>query len=325
MEKRKFRIGFTLIELLIVIVVLGIVGVIALEALRQYYEGIYKTQTYSQRIAEADQILDKLTKYFENAIDMSIVNLDARAVGSADGALGGDNNCSEPGLEANEATAFDYTVAFLGVDVDSIRTNGSPGWSEQAITTLVSSTSRVFTFSDANISKANATITALYPGSDLPNSAFYNHGRSSASSIVGSCTNFNWDNSGNLDGYSIINDVNYTTNSVTVAESFQNSDLKDRKYLIRSGYAFRVLDDGTFRMYTDFRPWKGEKYTTGQSSVLGQNVASFYADFNNTNSFNDRGSIWRLKVCMQGLESNLSTSDIASSAICRERRVRVRY
>ncbi len=312
MEKSKCRIGFTLIELLIVIVVLGIVGMIALEALRQYYEGIYKTQTYSQRIAEADQILDKLSKYFENAIDMSIVNLDPRAVGAGDGVLG-DNICSEPGLEANEATAVEYTVAFLGVDVDSIRTVGSPGWSEQT-----STLAPTFTFSDANLSKANDTITALYPASNLENSAFYNY-----KGIVGSCSNFNWDSAGDLDGYSIIGDVNYTTNSVTVTESVSSEP--DRKYLIRSGYAFRVLDDGTFRMYTNFRPWKGEKYTTGQTSVLGQNVASFYADFNNTNSFNDRGSIWRLKVCMQGLESNLSTSDIASSAICRERRVRVHY
>lgn len=320
----KFRRGFTFIELLLVIVILGIVGGLALEAIRQYYEGIYKTQTYAQRVAQADQILDKLTKYFENAIDMSIVNLDPRTVGAGDGGLG-DWNCSEPGEETNEATALEYTVAFVGVDTDSLRTTGSPGWSEQAITNFISTTSRTFTFSDANLSKANDTITTLYQTSDLANSAFYNHGRQNASSIVGSCSNFNWDNAGNLDAYSIITGVNYATNVVTVAESYTNSDLDDKKYLLRSGYAFRVLDDGSFMMYYNFRPWKGENYTTGSSSVLGANVASFYADFNNTNSFNDRGSVWRLKVCMQGLESNLSTSDVASSAICRERRVRVRY
>lgn len=324
MSKGVLRPGFTFIELLFVIVILGIVGGLSLEAVRQYYEGIYKTQTYSQRVAQADQILDKVAKNFENAIDMSIVNLDPRSVGAGDGMLG-DGNCSEPGEEANEATAREYTVAFIGVDTDSLRTTGLPGWSEQAITTVVSPTSRIFTFSDANLSLANDTISALYPTSNLANSAFYNHGRANGSSIVGSCSNFNWDGAGNLDGYSIISGINYATNSVTVTESFTNSDLDDKKYLLRSGYAFRVLDNGKFMMYYNFRPWKGEQYNTGSSSVLGENVASFYADFNNTNSFNDRGSVWRLKVCMQGLESNLSTSDVASSAICRERRVRVRY
>ena len=317
----KLRRGFTFIELLFVIVILGIVGGIALEAVRQYYEGIYKTQTYTQRVAEADQILDKLTRYFENAIDVSIVNLDQD---ENDAALDG-GECAEPGEEANEATAHDYTVAFLGVDVDSLRTGNTPGWSEQASTAFVSTTSRTFRFSDSNLSGSDATITALYPASNLVNSTFYNYGRANSSSVVGACSNFNWDNAGNLDGYSIINGIDYLTNTVTVAESFVNSDLRDKKYLIRSGYAFRVLDDGTLTMYFNFRPWKGEIYTAGETSVLGKNVASFYADFNNTNSFNDRGSVWRLKVCMQGLESNLTNSDIAALEICRERRVRVRY
>jgi len=318
---KKLRQGFTFIELLFVIVVMGIVGGIALEAIRQYYEGIYRTQTYTQRVNEADHILDQLTKYFENAIDISIVNLDPRAVGAGDGTLG-DSNCSEPGEEANEATAHDYTVAFLGVDVDSLRVGSTPGWSEQPIMDFITvPTAPTLTSNDANFTAANDVITALYPASNLASSAIYNH-----QGLVGSCSHFNWDGAGGLQGYYTIAGV--AGNTLTLTDNAPGGTMNPdglQKYLIRTGYAFRVLDSGNFVMYTNFRPWQNEVYTGGRQSTLGQNVASFYADFNNTNSFSDRGSVWRLKVCMRGLESNLSTSDIAASAICRERRVHVRY
>ncbi|MFH0708709.1 MAG: type II secretion system protein [Pseudomonadota bacterium] len=313
MLKGKLRRGFTFIELLFVIVILGIVGGIALEAIRLYYEGIYRTQTYAQRVNEADQILDKLTKYFENAIEYSIVNLDKDKVDTA--LDGGD--CAEPGEEANEATAHDYTVAFLGVDVDSLRTGNIPGWSEQP---KIDFTALILTSNDANFTSADNVIKALYPASDLANSAIYNH-----QGIVGSCSNLNWDKAGGLQGYYPITGVP-SVHTLPLTNPGGGDD-DTQKYLIRTGYAFRVLNTGDFMMYSNFRPWKmpAEPYSGGKKSILGQNVASFYVDFNNTNSYADRGSIWRLKVCMRGVDSNLSTSDIAASAICRERKVHVRY
>ncbi len=313
--KISLRRGFTFIELLFVIVILGIVGGIALEAIRLYYEGIYRTQMYTQRVNEADHILDQLSKYFENAIDMSIVNLDQD---KADTALDG-GDCAEPGIEADQATAHDYTVAFLGVDVDSLRTGSTPGWSEQPIMNFTVPLAPTLTSNDANFTAADNVINVLYPASSLADSAIYNH-----QGLVGSCSHFNWDTSGGLQGYYPITASTIHTLSLS---NPGGGDDGSQKYLIRTGYAFRVLDTGDFMMYSNFRPWKipAEPYTSGKKSILGKDVASFYADFNNTNSYGDRGSIWRLKVCMRGLESNLSTSDIAASAICRERKVHVHY
>lgn len=306
------RSGFTMIELLFVIVIMGIVGGIALEAIRQYYDGIYRSQVYTQRVNEADHILEQLSKYFENAIDISIVNMDEDA---ADGALVG--NCvGDPEIEV-EGAAHDYTVVFVGVDVDSLYSLGKPGWSEYAKSGF---TGTSITMDDANLSYADAMISALYPGSNLQNSAIYNY-----QDIADTCDDF----------YSVNGNAYYTINGAAVGNTLPITnnagsvivDEKDRhkKYLLRTGYAFRVLDTGEFVMYSNFRPWKGEIYSNGRQSSLGENVASFYADFNNTNSFNDRGSVWRLKVCMRGLDENLSTNDVAQDAICRERRVRVRY
>ncbi len=310
MRFQDYRRGFTFIELLFVIVIMGIVGGIALEAIRQYYEGIYRTQEYSKRVAEADHILDQLTKYFENAISSSIVNLDA---------VVGENKC----YLINAGDANDYTVAFIGADYDSMRgTSGNrPGWSED---TLLGA-GNVITASDANHTMAGLVIHALDPNSaaDLTDSALYDPD----SVDVNACSRFNWDGGG-LAGYHRI--TASTETSMTLNAENNATDGK-RKYLLRSGYAFRVQSDGNFTLYSNFRPWAGTNYTAAPKiNLLGQNVAHFYVDYNASDfianpNVSDRGMVWRLKICMRGLDANLSTSESESQAICRERRVHVRY
>jgi prepilin-type N-terminal cleavage/methylation domain-containing protein len=306
------RNGFTMIELLFVIVILGIVGGFALETVRQYYENIFRTQEYTKRVAEADHILEQLTKYFENGISTSIVNLD-RTVG--------ENVCYGPPV-ANDAN--DYTVAFAAVDHDSLRglwngTRFQPGWSEDV---LLSDNN--ITALDANYTAANTIITAF--GSTLLNSAVYD-----ADSVdVGTCSRFNLNNDGGGAGYHTIDAA--TTTRLSLNGGNQALDGK-RKYLLRTAYAFRVLpnESGDFMMYTNFEPWNNERYNTdGTSFLLGRNVAHFYADYNatdfqNDSNVTDRGLVWRLKVCMRGVDANLSMSSAEGQSICRERRVHVRY
>lgn len=310
--------GFTLLELLFVIVIMGIIGGLTFETIRQYFEGIYRTQVYTQRVSEADHILEQLSKYFENAIELSIVNLDKDA---ADGALIG--NCEGDPSEEAENTAHDYTIGMIGVDIDSLRTVGRPGWSEYAVWTTTGANTGTLAYNDSNLTLANNIITALYPASSLADSVVYDV--RSSSGAIGSCSNFNWDSSGGLEAYFTVDGVAGNTLSVTNHNVGAVSVTSDKKYLLRTGYAFRVLDTGEFVMFSNFRPWKGELYSNGKQSTLGEKVASFYADFNNTNSFNDRGSVWQLKICMQGLDANLSDNNEAQSAICRERRVHVRF
>lgn len=316
MDNSSKRHAFTMIEVLFVIVIIGIVGGLAIETIRQYYDGIYRTQIYSKRVAEADHILEQLSKYFENAIDLSIANMDQDA---ADGALAGVCN-GDPVQEA-EGVAHDYTVIFVGVDIDSLRTVGTPGWSEIASNPLSTFDGNSITMNDADLSKANTIITALYPTSNLQNSAIYNY-----QDLSDTCTDFYTANgkayytiTGALAGNTL--PVAHTGN----VDTSNQATVVQKKYLLRTGYAFRVLNDGNFTMFSNFRPWLGEAYTTGRQSVLGEHVASFYADFNNTNSFDERGSIWRLKICMQGLGTDLAENDTAVSAICRERKVHVRF
>lgn len=304
------RRGFTFIELLFVIVILGIVGGIALEAIRQYYEGIYRTQEYSKRVAEADHILDQLTKYFENAISSSIVNLDINPATTA---------CYGP----PEVSTADFTIAFIGVDSDSLRgVGGRPGWSEE--TQLLAGNE--LNISDANLTMADSVITGL--GSTLRESAIYD-----ADSLdSNACVRFNFAGEGK-EGFHKLDGVNPNpmVNGLLRLNNDNNASHGHSKYLLRTGYAFRVDDNGSFWMYSNFRPWNDEHFSNAAKiNILGRNVAHFYADYNATDfmgnpGVSDRGLVWRLKVCMRGLDTNLSTSDAESQAICRERRVHVRY
>ncbi|MDQ1299250.1 MAG: hypothetical protein QG558_1789 [Campylobacterota bacterium] len=310
MKKLQFRNAFTMIELLFVIVILGIVGGIALEVIRQYYENIYRTREYTKRVSEADHILDQLSKYFENAISSSIVNLEPSGVAHCYGPPEGD--------------AGDFTIAFVAPDIDSLRgTSGNrPGWSED--TFLM--TGNELNASDADYTMADTIITAL--GSTLRNSAVYDH----ESTNVAACVRFNWDDAGGYDGFHKLNIAANPISSTRIQLNTDNNATDGKqKYLLRTGYAFRVQDDGNFTMYTNFRPWLGERYTAATKiNVLGGNVAHFYADYNATDfmanqNLSDRGLVWRLKVCMRGLDSNLSDTDAEGQTICRERRVHVRY
>lgn len=313
MDNSSKRHAFTMIEVLFVIVIIGIVGGLAIETIRQYYDGIYRTQIYSKRVAEADHILEQLSKYFENAVEPSIANMDQDA---ADGALAGACN-GDPVHEA-EGVAHDYTVAFVGVDIDTLRTVGTPGWSEKVKSTF---NGTALTSDDADYTKVNAIIQALYPTSGIVGSAIYN-----SQDLSDTCNDFY-----TINGNAYYNITGIAGNTLTVTNNAGSvitgtkEEERDKKYLLRTGYAFRVLNDGNFTMFSNFRPWLGEAYTTGRRSVLGEHVASFYADFNNTNSFDERGSIWRLKICMQGLGTDLADNDTAVSAICRERKVHVRF
>ena len=154
---------------------------------------------------------------------------------------------------------------------------------------------------------------------------------------MNACRRFNWDdtNLAPIAGYhKLDNSANPLTSTTIQLNNDNNATDGKRKYLLRTAYAFKVesnsTNDGDFNMYSNFRPWLYERYTTVTPKLLGQNVAHFYMHYDATDfmanaNLNDRGLVWTLKVCMKGIDSNLSSTDSDANNICRERKVHVRY
>ncbi|MFA6143680.1 MAG: type II secretion system protein [Sulfurimonas sp.] len=314
MNANKQRKAFTFIELLFVIVILGIVGGMTLEAVRQYYNGIYRTQEIMKRTETADHVLDQLKNYFEYALADSIVNLDKQ---------GAANACYGPPVPNDSG---DYTVAFVAADEDSLRTTGSsPGWSSEVQLNAVANT---ITEQDANFTAADGIVQGL--GSTLADSAIYKKNKNDINLNLGDiigCVRFNLNVGDGIGGYHRISAVDLPNNRLTLNTEYNVSD-GHLKYLLRTGYAFRVdhSNGGNFYMYTNFRPWKGERYDqNGTKNLLAEKVNHLYLSYNMPESSSSVGTVITLKVCMQGLDENLSDSDDDTLQICRERSVHVRY
>lgn len=311
MKSFKYRTAFTMIELLFVIVILGIVGGLALEAVRQYYNGIYQTGEYTKRVAEADHILEQVSKYFENGISASIIRLDENeATGCYGIPVETDNN-------------NDYTIAFVAIDNDGMRGYWNataqrllPGWSSDVTSkgnTLISLDSN-FTALDSMNSLVDA---------NNPTAIFRSEGLGEG---LDECHRFGWaDAASTNDVYRVITNVNGDHNLTLNGILNINGNAK-RSYVLRTAYAFRAKD-GNFSMYSGFQPWNNERYTAFTPHLLGKKVTHFTIlyDSSNTKMNSNVGNIYTLKVCMEGLDENLSDSNLSKNQICRERMVHVRY
>ncbi|MFY9142435.1 type II secretion system protein [Sulfuricurvum sp.] len=312
MKNLNNRSAFTLIELLFVIVIMGIVGGLALEAIRQYYDGIYRTGEYTKRAAQADHILEQISKYFENGISSSIIRLDANNT-----AFG--TQCV--GIPTDGDTSTDYTIAFVAVDDDGLKgywngTRWRPGWS-----------SDVLSIGTAIIAP-DANYTALHNSNSLlnvnnPTAVFRSDGLGEG---VDECHRFGWANAANTyDVYRVITgpiaDTNLTLNGM-LSIMGQSS----RAYILRNAFAFRAKN-GEFNMYSNFQPWNNERYNSANARLIANKVTHFAILYDNANTMinSNIGNIYTLKICMQGLDENLSDTNSSLMQICRERMVHVRY
>jgi len=311
MKYLKHRNAFTMIELLFVIVILGIVGGLALETIRQYYEGIYRTGEYTKRAAEADHILEQVAVYFENAISSSIIRLDVN-----DTAFG--TQCD--GIPKAGDENSDFTIAFVAVDSDGLQgfwdnsTNSwHPGWSSDVLslgTTLIGA--------DSNYTAINTAASPLV-GAAIFRSDGLGEG-------ADECHRFGWENAGNTnEAYAIVNGVNSDIN-LNLNKILSISGQSSRAYVMKTAYAFRARN-GVFNMYTGFQPWNGGQYSNVTGRLLADKVTHFAILYDNTNaSINSNiGNIYTLKICLEGLDDNLSDTIASNRQICRERMVHVRY
>ena len=316
---RLSKNGFTFIEMIFVLVVLGIIAKFGVEFLAQAYRNYLYTQ-----------ITDKLANSSSSAVEFIAKRLQYRIRSSVIVRKGSETGVSKvyrtlEGFDpAKVPDAEDYTVLeWIGYDIDSFRgdENATPLWSGifDKKRSLDDNTTLFTPGSD--LDEVNATIQALsYGDSSIDNAALYF--RDAESDINKS---FGW-----YGGEAIMTQhLDYAMHPIkqTSSTSFgpKVGDLGDlledfrqkgkfdaRYYLCWSAYAVSLEGD-TLKLYYDYQPWDGEKYSDGKEATIMEHV--------NTFKMIQKQGVVKIQVCTTNDMNGSGTMNIGGFALCKEKTI----
>jgi prepilin-type N-terminal cleavage/methylation domain-containing protein len=257
------RRAFTLIEIIFVLVVLGIVASLGSEIIAKVYESYILSRTISGTSYKLDVAASQIAKRLSYRVNGTEIARDVTNPDPATNIIPMVNNSGE---------VYQH-IEWIGRAYEARRGkwDGSklmPGWSGLA---------------DLN----RSTITTLYtPGSDLQIAQdiisplynidiatedkcaiiFYDTGQSDPLEAYG------WNSQPPISAHKV---------KKSATNAFAFSDTTTKKYasdiydLSCSAYALRWTSDKKLRLYYDYRPWLGEKYSDGKNVVLVENVTAF--------------------------------------------------
>ena len=273
--------AFTLVEMVFVIIVLGIVAAIGSSIIAKIYESYIYSRNINELQTKTELALTQISKYLSYRVKGSTI---ARI----------DNNTIASLVDANKSYKI---LEWIGYDNESFEGNSSgPGWSgfvdlessetnKSQIKTpgsqllysewIISALSN----NDVNISLPNSSAAIIFDG--LP--ADFN------------VSQYGWFNDTNGSSHhKYIFRVQRSGNDVLKFIENKPSIIYEHYKLTWSAYALVPNplngDDVNLTMYYNFRPWMGEKYSDGNSSVLIEHVTTF--------KFLQKGDTIRLKLCI---------------------------
>ncbi|NPA81675.1 MAG: type II secretion system protein [Epsilonproteobacteria bacterium] len=302
--KRK---AFTLVELVLVIVIMGVVAVIGTDVITKIYASYVRSYSINRLDTETSNVLNQIVKRLRYRIKDSLI-------------------ASKPGsYKSLDDPTIDNTykiLQWIGYDNESFRGEYNstknyslPGWSALADLDSAQTNKTQIKTPGSRLSVAEGIIYALSYGdvnlssSSSPSAAIIFKGFDHMDK-----TQFGWSGSG---------DHNYTLNVQRVGEDIlkftdstqaaASKEIYERYALSWSAYAIvpvltpGTTDDMNLTLYYDFRPWDGETYTQGKSSVLAEHVSAF--------RFKQVGQTLRVKLCIH------DDSTGYDYAICKERAI----
>ncbi|BCD60661.1 MULTISPECIES: type IV pilin protein [unclassified Nitratiruptor] len=295
--------AFTLIELILVLVIVGIIASIGSDIVFKAYENYILSKEISAATYKTDVALEQIAKRLEHRIPFSGVAIKDETHSNDIISLTSDTNMS-----------LKYQIlAWIGKAYEARRGswNGyinKPGWSG-FIDLKDSNETKLFTKGD-NLIQATNIIFDLSNG-DVNLSKDYNGGIifPTIPYNVDIVTAYGWKMPQGENPTHIF-PVNVTgMNEFTFYPYGPKRDrIYEHYYLAWSAYAVVPEDNGdgtyTVRLYYNFRPWKGETYQDGDSSVLIDKATIF--------NFRRDGKAIELRLCAH---SDLNTSEIEAN-IC---------
>lgn len=303
----KFRNAFTMLELVFVIVIMGIIGKFGVEFLAQAYKGFIFTNVNNSLQTSSATAVEFISIRLQDRIKDSII------------ARTSDANFSTNFIALGSASGEGYTVLeWVGADVDGFRGNSDdnitvptfnkPNWSGVIDIDLSNNTTLVSPATDTT--KTNELISILSDGgSDINSSAIYFVGSSSDVR-----TGYGWDGVAITDQNKTMHPIHSGANSNEFNSANANtfSEIYEYYKLAWTAYAVAMEDYntttkmGTLKLYYNYQPWNGERYSDGNSSTIMENVSTF--------QFMAIGSLVKIQVCTK---SNL----VEEYALCKEKTI----
>jgi len=301
--------AFTMIELIFVIVIMGILSKFGVEFLAQAYNSFIFSKINNTLQTNSASAVETIASRLQFRIKDSVIARKAndnnfatnfRAIGSATGT----------------ATDNDYNILeWVGYDIDGFRGNTTPSWSGIIdLNTSISSTTLLKT-PGTNTNLVNSIISALSnSGSDINDSAIYFVG--SDSDVQ---TGYGWNGCTlNDQNGSVMHPIKSTANPDEFAsgnaDDFNQTDVYEYYQLAWTAYAVGISDyddasaTGTLKLYYDYQPWNGEKYTDAntKSITIMENVSTF--------QFMSIGSILKIQVCV-------NSKVVEDYSLCKEKTI----
>ena len=315
------RIGFTMIELIFVIVIMGIIGKFGTEFLAQAYKSFIFSSINNKLQADSGMAVEALASRLQYRIKDSII-----------GRKSADNNFAtnfQAVASVPTATASDYNILeWVGTDVEGFR-----GSSDTAIPLLPNWSGII----DLDPSKALGSATLISPGTDTNKTnsliSILSNGGSTINDaalyFVGSDsdikTGYGWDT--NLSAINTQSGAMHPINKIIgqptqftpAPGNFIGVDVFEYYQLAWTAYAVGITNydrrtaanpngtnTGDLTLWYDYQPWKGEKYTDGNSSLLMNNVSTF--------QYKAIGSVMKIQVCVN--------SDVVEDySLCKEKTI----
>lgn len=298
------RYAFTMIELVFVIVVMGILAKFGAEFLAQAYNGFIFSK-----------INNELQVKGESAVEQIAARLQYRIKASVIGRNPSNNDFKSP-TDIVTTDRDKYSILeWVGVANDSFRGRTKPLWSGiiDIKPSLAVAGAKTLISPETNTTAVNNIIQGLSPsGSNTINDA--------AIYFVGSNSNvkngFGWDGVNHEAIYPIGADSTHI-DWLVADNNFSGVDVYEYYQLSWTAYAVGMDDwnatgnnTGTLKLWYDYRPWDGDKYTDGNSSIIAEHVSTF--------QYSEVGSILKIQVCVKSTFESMSEGNYS---LCKEKTV----
>ena len=302
----KRRYAFTMLELIFVIVIMGILAKFGVEFLAQAYNGFIFSKINNELQAKSESSVEQIAARLQYRIKASVIGRDPS-----------DTDFANNFQSLTETSDSKYSILeWVGIANESFRGDTKPLWSGIIdIDPSKALGNKILISPETNTSAVNNFITALRPAgssTDINNSAIYFIG--SNSNIK---TGFGWDTTtGTSEALHPIHADNANLNRLIADNNFSGVDVYEYYQLAWSAYAVGIDDynttthTGTLKLWYDYQPWEGEKYTDGSSFTIMENVSTF--------QYNTVGSILKIQVCTKSTFGAMSEGNYS---LCKEKTV----